>query len=116
MATVRGDIDCTSAANRINAGTLMGLELAADFVLQLANTRVPLEEGTLTRSGRATVDYSALRAAVSYDTVYAVPQHENLHWRHSDGRQAKYLESAINDSTVQVRDIIAAQIRRAAGT
>ena len=113
MAQVRGDLDITGAASRINAGTLTGLELAAEFVLQLANTRVPVEEGTLERSGRATVDYSQLRAAVSYDTVYAVPQHEHLDWRHSDGRQAKYLESAINDSAVQVRDIVAAQIRRA---
>lgn len=92
-------------------GAERGIALAAEHVLQLSRERVPLEEGTLERSGVAS--RSGLTAAVSYDTVYAVRQHEELDWQHAEGRQAKYLESALIDSVDEVPEIVAAQVRRA---
>lgn len=97
----------------IRAAGALGLLLGAEHVLGVSNERVPLDEATLQRSGTATVDEAILRAAVAYDTPYAVRQHEELEWRHAPGRQAKYLESALNDSATEVRDVIAAQLRRA---
>ncbi len=70
MARTTGSIRVRPAAGRINSGAAAGLRLAAKHVLQVANTRVPTEEGTLERSGRATVDEGRLVGAVSYDTPY----------------------------------------------
>ncbi|MEV6800516.1 hypothetical protein AB0M91_19545 [Micromonospora rifamycinica] len=83
-----------------------GLTLSAEHLLQVSRTEVPLEEATLERSGTVSVDRDDLRAAVSYDTVYAVRQHEELTWRHDEGRKAKYLEDPFH----QERDVILALI------
>lgn len=97
----------------IRAGAARGLLLGAELVLDEADRRVPLEQGTLARSGTASVDEDDLRAAVSFDTPYAVRQHEDMTLRHPNGRQAKYLETALADTADEVRELIAAQVRRA---
>ncbi|MBL1100146.1 minor capsid protein [Streptomyces coffeae] len=89
-----------------------GLQLAAEHVLAESKKEVPLDEGTLERSGTATVDEATLSGAVSYDTVYARRQHEELTWRHAPGRKAKYLEDPMNRERERVLQIIAAEIRR----
>jgi hypothetical protein len=100
----RLDADATAAAEH-------GLALGAEHVLQASRAVVPLEEGTLERSGVASQD--GLTAAVSYDTVYAARQHEELTWRHAEGRTAKYLETPLNAERDTVAEIIAAELRRA---
>lgn len=99
-------------AGKIRAATTRGLALWGEHVLGVSNDRVPLDEATLQRSGVATVDEENLTAAVSYDTAYAVIQHEDLTLRHPNGRQAKYLESAIVESRALAATMIANQIRK----
>ncbi|MFI6443825.1 hypothetical protein [Kitasatospora sp. NPDC050543] len=90
-----------------------GLELGMENVLAESKRVVPLDEGTLERSGKAQVDRSALRGTVSYDTPYATRQHEELDYRHVPGRTAKFLERPFNENREVVLDLIAAEIRRA---
>lgn len=90
-----------------------GAFLAAEYVLGESQAVVPLDEAALSRSGTASVDEGDLTAAVSYDTPYAVIQHERMDFRHAPGRQAKYLEQPLFQSRAQVQAIIAAQLRRA---
>lgn len=71
-----------------------GLGLALQHLLTEAQRIVPLDKGPLERSGKASQD--GLNGTVSFDTVYAVRQHEELTWRHAPGRQAKYLETPMN--------------------
>jgi hypothetical protein len=124
-------------------GAARGLMLGAEHVLEEANRIVPIEEGTLARSGVASVEggssrvevggpdggpFSLVRkggttgdvpkAAVTYDTPYAVRQHEELDYHHDAGRQAKYLETPINDSGVKrkVEELIAREIKRQLGS
>lgn len=100
-------------------GAANGLRLAGEHVLQVSNGRVPLLEGTLERSGRVSdpeVDGESVVGAVSYDTPYAVRQHEETDYHHPDGRQAKYLESAVNDTAGVQRAIIAQAIKNEIGT
>lgn len=92
-------------------GVQRGLFLAAEHVLQVSNTRVPIEEGTLERSG-ATSE-GDLVSSVSYDTPYAARQHEELGYRHDAGRQAKFLESASIDEMDTVAQIMAKATREA---
>jgi hypothetical protein len=100
------------AAGAIREAAARGLLLGAEHVLGVSNDRVPLDEAELQRSGTASVDERDLTAAISYDTPYAVRQHEELDWQHAPGRQAKYLESAVNEERNEVAALVAAQIRR----
>ncbi|GGM76925.1 hypothetical protein GCM10012275_54500 [Longimycelium tulufanense] len=95
-----------------HAGAARGLRTAAEHVLTESRRVVPIEEGTLERSGVASVDETNLRAAVTYDTPYAVRQHEDLTLRHDPGRKAKYLEDPLTRETGTVHEIVSAEIRR----
>lgn len=97
----------------IGEGFVDGIGAAAEYLLEVSRQIVPIEEGTLERSGAATLDRVEEQAAVSYDTVYAVPQHEHLEWQHDPGRSAKYLEGPFNEEQDTMLDIIAAETRRA---
>lgn len=80
-----------------------GLQDAADHLLGESQDLVPIEEATLERSGRAEVRNG--KAVVSYDTPYAVRQHEDLTLGHDPGRQAKYLEDPLTlerDTLMQI--------------
>ena len=96
-------------------GAARGLYLWAEHVLEEATRIVPLAPsgGTLERSGVASVDEAALRAATSYDTPYAVRQHEELEWQHAPGRQAKYLETPLNASKPKGFAIVAREVKAA---
>lgn len=98
---------------RTRAAAQHGVQLGLEHVLAEANKLVPLDEGTLERSGKVTMDSSGKPAgAVSYDTVYAVRQHEELTWKHLPGRSAKYLEIPMNAEANAVKEIIAETLRR----
>ncbi|MGW4648042.1 hypothetical protein [Kitasatospora sp. NPDC004289] len=90
-----------------------GLELGMEHVLTEANKTVPLDESTLERSVVSSTDDIALKGAVSYDTPYAVRQHEELTYRHAPGRRAKWLELAAIEEAPVVLALIAAELRRA---
>ncbi|MFD8027815.1 minor capsid protein [Streptomyces sp. NPDC059717] len=87
-----------------------GLQRGLEHVLAESRKLVPLDEGTLERSGR--VDVDGLDGAVSYDTVYAARQHEELTWKHLPGRSAKYLEIPMNREWDVVLRLMAVPLRR----
>lgn len=87
-----------------------GLQRALEHTLGVSNRHVPLEEGTLERSGRVVRD--GLNGAISYDTVYARRQHEELTWKHLPGRTAKYLENAMNSERDVMLQLMAVSLRR----
>lgn len=91
----------------LNGALEKGLVLGAEHVLGESNKRVPHEEGTLENSGSVSYEGGKLRAAVSYDTPYAAVQHEDMTLRHDKGREAKYLENALNAEKDTVGEIIA---------
>jgi hypothetical protein len=93
--------------------SMAGLELAAEHLLQVSSFLAPLEEGTLARSGEVSTDESDMVAAVSYDTPYAVRQHEELTWRHAEGKTAKFLENPMTEERDTMLELIAAALRDA---
>jgi hypothetical protein len=95
------------------AGLVSGITAAIEHLLGEAVAIVPLEEATLQRSGVASVDRSSLTGAVSFDTPYAVRQHEDLTFRHDPGRQAKYLEQPAIQERDTMLALMAASMRRA---
>jgi hypothetical protein len=103
----------TAVTAKEKAGVVSGLTKAAEHLLGESRAIVPIEEATLERSGVASVDRSTMTAAVSYDTPYAVRQHEELTYRHDEGRQAKYLEQPALTERGTMLELMAAEVRRA---
>lgn len=95
---------------QLRDGAAKGLRAAAEHLLSEALQLVPIEEGTLARSGISDVDASTLSASVSFDTVYAARQHEELTWTHAQGRQAKYLEQPFDTEQSTMLAMIAKAI------
>lgn len=89
-----------------------GLKKALEHLLQKSREQVPHEEGTLERSGTVVVDDGELVGAVSYDTPYAIRQHEDLTLRHDEGRKAKFLEDPADEERATMLELIAAEVRR----
>lgn len=104
-----------AASATARRGAVRGLELSTQLLLGEAVKIVPLDEGTLQHSGKATVNEVDLEGIVSFDTPYAVRQHEDLTLHHANGRQAKYLETPWRDNAPRFAQIIAEQIKRALG-
>ena len=99
-----------SAKAILSGAAARDLALAGEHILQVSNTKVPIEEATLERSGAVSTDPENFTATVSYDTPYATRQHEEMGYRHNGGRSAKFLENAFNSETDAVRTIIARTI------
>ena len=115
MARVKGRLRIREAADALDDGARAGVGDALEHILQVSNTRVPLEEGPLQASGRVVHDGN--RGAVSYgdgpSAAYAAVQHEHTEFRHSNGRIAKYLEVTLASEAAICRKIIGVQCRRA---
>jgi hypothetical protein len=94
-------------------GAEKGLDLATEHLLGEARDEVPIEEGTLGRSGKTSRD--GLTGAVSFNTPYAVVQHEDMTLTHDPGRRAKYLERPMNTGRDTFGQIIATSVRREIG-
>lgn len=72
MASRSKFIPGKDAKAAIRSGSRRGVALAAEHLLGESRRVVPIEEGTLERSGRASTEQSGevVRGAVSYDTPY----------------------------------------------
>lgn len=113
VPTFRLQFDANLASRTMREGAARGLLLGAEHVLGESNAVVPLDESPLQHSGTASMDPASLTGMVSYDTPYAVVQHERLDYRHAPGRTAKYLEVPFNAEREAVQALIAAGVRRA---
>ncbi len=100
------------AKQRIRNGAARGLRVAGRGVLDASLDVVPREDDELAGSAVLDVDEKALVAAVSYDTPYAVRQHEVMRLRHDRGETAKYLERPWRASRRSTAETIAAEIRK----
>ena len=98
----------------VRAGGRRGLTMALEHILGVSRDQVPHEEATLERSGKAGL-VSDTKGGVSYDTPYAVIQHEDMTLAHDPGRNAKYLENAFNSERSTAAKIIATQIKNELG-
>lgn len=98
---------------RIHEAAADGLNDAGEHLVGVSRSRAPHEEGILELSGTWSPDREALRGVVSFDTPYAVYQHEVLDLQHDPGRTAKYLEEPAHEEMAAMTELVAARIRRA---
>ena len=103
MSDMRIDfrLDRAVLRNAIQKATKKGTRNALDHLAAESKKQVPLDQGTLRSSCYVDVEEDGSAGTVSYDTKYAVRQHEELSYNHQRGRKAKYLEDPCNDSKIQ---------------
>lgn len=109
-------VDLDPVLKRVTRGGQEGVRKAANHVLTEANKHAPHDEGTLERSGTASVDAAAGVGAVSYDTPYAVRQHEDMSLHHDGKGSAKWLENTLAAERETVAQIVATAMRKEMGT
>jgi hypothetical protein len=114
----RNTIDLGGVLDAVRAGALKGMKLAVEYLLTEDNKHVPHDEGTLERSGDTGVAETStgVRGSVSYDTPYAVRQHEDMALHHHGKGQAKWMENTHAAEAETVGKIIANAIRQDVGT
>lgn len=95
--------------NAVNSATKEALKESAEHILDESNKIVPHDEGNLEGSGNTNVDGNT--ATVTYDASYALTQHEDMTLTHKNGRQAKYLETALKENHKEVVRFIANKIK-----
>ena len=100
----------------VKAALMRGLVMAGEHILNVSNAQVPHEEGDLERSGVVSSSSpSEQTVAISYDTPYAVRQHEDLSLKHDAGRNAKFLSNACNSEAKTAGRIIARAVKGVVG-
>lgn len=100
---------------------LEALHTSGELVLTESHKEVPHASGTLQRNSTVTDAPKEDAVYVSYNTPYAVRQHEDLTLRHPDprnpistpGRKAKYLEDPFNRLKDDIRRFTELRIRKA---
>lgn len=85
----------------VKNGCKKGTWMALDHLASVSKQQVPLDQGPLKNSCAVDVSEDGSQGTVSYDTPYAVIQHESTGYQHQRGRKAKYLEDPVFSSSVQ---------------
>ena len=100
----------------VEAALMRGLLTAGEHILNKSNSQVPHEEGDLSRSGVvSSSSTSEMTVAISYDTPYAVRQHEDLSLSHDPGRNAKYLSNSCSSEANTAGKLIARAVKSVVG-
>lgn len=102
-----------AALRQIETKVLDAIEDYAENVAEISTRIAPIEEGTLIRSAQVSRDDRAGKVAISYDTPYAVVQHEDTQLRHDDGRRAKFLEDPVLAAADWFGPYVANAVRKA---
>lgn len=91
-----------------------GVKEACEALLSDSRDEVPYDQGDLSRSGKVTVvtEGRTVTGAVSYDTPYAVRQHEDTTLRHDTGK-AGYLGDPLRANVSRYLGHVADSIKRA---
>ena len=100
-AKVKLKLDKRLIKNVTQNGSQRATWMALDHLASVSKQQVPLDQGPLRNSCAVDVNDDGSQGTVSYDTPYAVVQHENKNYRHQRGRKAKYLEDPAFDGSVQ---------------
>jgi hypothetical protein len=107
--TWRGDLAMKVACE----AALQALHDGAEHILTEAIDETPIDTGTLRRSGAVMDAPTEGVVYVSFNTPYAVKQHEDLTLNHPRGGKAKYLEDPFKRNVGQVQRLVADRVRQA---
>ncbi len=121
MARKKTWFDAGSARELARQVGMKALHDGAEAILTESLKEVPLATGTLARSAAVTDASREDAVYISYNTPYAVRQHEDLTLRHPDprnplstpGRKAKYLEDPFDRLKAKVMKLVRLRVKKA---
>ena len=89
-----------AAVQAVDAVAVEAVTEVCDDLLSESRDVVPTDQMDLSNSGKVTVagGGDTVEGAVSYDTPYAVIQHEAQEFRHQDGKKAHYLSDPLREN------------------
>lgn len=90
---------------------IKSLKNGAEVILDESNKLVPIDEGTLANSGNTSFDEAKLTAYVSYDTPYALRVHDDMNLKHKNGRQSRFLSTALKLNRTRIIDYMKSQLK-----
>lgn len=101
-------------------GAEKALESAAQDLAARAALEAPIETGTLRASVSPgpggplvkRVGHDTVEVDVTFDTVYAARQHEEITWHHPRGGKAKYLEDPLKAMAARYEAVVGASVRK----
>lgn len=102
----------TAQLAAVRAAAESALKDAAEYLLEESNRTIPHETGHMQNTGKTTT-LSWDEQAVSYDTPYAVRQHEDTRLRHDPGRRARWLALTLEEQEDRIVEFITKGIRGA---
>lgn len=101
----------------VNA-TKQALNEEAQLMFRDSQKVVPVETGTLRRSGvleTAKEEGGRITVVIGYGgsaSAYALRQHEDLSYKHAEGKQAKYLSEPVENRVNKLRQNLSRRIGR----
>lgn len=90
---------------------LKGQKLLAQNILGESQKIVPVDTGTLKRSGHISTKGNI--TTISYNTPYALKQHEDPTLNHPRGGEAKYLERPFNEKVGEYENYVGTEVYKA---
>ncbi|ALG07669.1 hypothetical protein [Kibdelosporangium phytohabitans] len=102
------------AEKAVRRGVIGGVRGACRSLLSDSRDLVPYDQGDLSRSGAVSMNTagSEVEGAVTYDTPYAVIQHEAEDYRHQDGRTSHYLGGPLRANSDRYMAHIQAEVAK----
>lgn len=100
---VKAFFDKDLAKEVVEKAAMKGLRKLGEVILTDAQKRCPVDTGTLQRSGTVQKTRDKNEVIISFNTPYALYQHEGVNFRHPKGGEAKYLERAFNEHINQAQ-------------
>lgn len=87
-------------------------ERGARHLLDASDRTIPTDPGReLEGTGKVSTDERTATSAASYDTEYAVLQHERQDYEHDPGRRSKFLEQAMSEERAEIARVVRATMR-----
>lgn len=114
---VKVKFDKALIKSAVKGASEAGTHAALDHLATVSKNQVPIDTGALKASCAVQVGAGGTSGAVSYDTPYAIIQHEATGYSHPKGGKSKYLEDPANDGSVQaqMRELMAREFRSKLG-
>lgn len=111
------DLNVEALSSQVVAARDSAIKLVGENIRQRSTAIAPLREGTLIAGAEVRPKGDGKIEIGYYGVIYANYQHEGVDFHHPNGRQAKYLESVVNDDDTQqaAKDIFAAELRAQIG-
>lgn len=96
----------------ITKAAIKGMKVTAQNILGESKKIVPVDTHTLQESGHIKTDTIKQITTISYNTPYALKQHEDPNLNHPKGGEAKYLEKPFNEKKGELEINIGNEIHK----